>query len=208
MLFRSVQLTVQRMETIETLAQGLRVSPALPRHGQLKTLPRIAHAGGALGTSALRPDGIPKVQGRFAFSSDAWADNMLWGATLRSPHPYARIKSIDTSAALAIKGVSAVVTANDVPGKLTYGLIASDQPVFAGDYVRYAGEPVAAGEQAVFEGHPHAQAAGFLTGFRTGRPCGDEKSAGRDHPATRPEQADPSASLGFQNGGEIGRAHG
>ena len=99
---------------------------------------------GALGTSALRPDGIPKVQGRFAFSSDAWADNMLWGATLRSPHPYARILRIDTSAALAINGVSAVVTADDVPGKLTYGLIASDQPVFARDYVRYAGEPVAA----------------------------------------------------------------
>jgi xanthine dehydrogenase D subunit len=84
------------------------------------------------------------VQGRFAFSSDAWADNMLWGATLRSPHPYARILRIDTSAALAINGVSAVVTADDVPGKLTYGLIASDQPVFAREFVRYAGEPVAA----------------------------------------------------------------
>ncbi|MEY4401155.1 MAG: hypothetical protein RL072_1020 [Actinomycetota bacterium] len=69
---------------------------------------------------------------------------MLWGATLRSPHPYARILSIDTSPALKINGVSAVVTADDVPGKLTYGLIASDQPVFARDFVRYAGEPVAA----------------------------------------------------------------
>lgn len=99
---------------------------------------------GVLGTSALRPDGMPKVQGRFAFSSDAWADNMLWGATLRSPHPHARILSIDVSGALAINGVSAVITADDVPGKLTYGLIASDQPVFAKDVVRYAGEPVAA----------------------------------------------------------------
>ncbi|MFM7047082.1 MAG: xanthine dehydrogenase subunit D [Actinomycetota bacterium] len=97
-----------------------------------------------LGASALRPDGIPKVQGRFAFSSDAWADNMLWGATLRSPHPHARIRSIDVSAALKINGVSAVITASDVPGKLTYGLIASDQPVFARDVVRYVGEPVAA----------------------------------------------------------------
>ena len=97
-----------------------------------------------LGTSAIRPDGVPKVLGRFAFSSDAWADNMLWGATLRSPHPHARIRGIDTSAALAIDGVVAVITADDVPGKLTYGLIASDQPVFARDVVRYAGEPVAA----------------------------------------------------------------
>ncbi|MFZ9532488.1 MAG: xanthine dehydrogenase subunit D, partial [Ilumatobacteraceae bacterium] len=99
---------------------------------------------GVLGTSALRPDGLPKVQGRFAFSSDAWADNMLWGATLRSPHPHAAIRSIDVSGALAINGVSAVITADDVPGQLTYGLIASDQPVFARDVVRYAGEPVAA----------------------------------------------------------------
>ena len=99
---------------------------------------------GVLGTSALRPDGLPKVQGRFAFSSDAWADNMLWGATLRSPHPHARIVSIDTSGALAINGVSAVITADDVPGQLTYGLISNDQPVFARDVVRFAGEPVAA----------------------------------------------------------------
>ena len=41
-------------------------------------------AGGRLGDSPVRPDGVPKVQGRFAFSSDAWADGMLWGATLRS----------------------------------------------------------------------------------------------------------------------------
>ena len=97
-----------------------------------------------LGTSALRPDGGAKVQGSFAFSSDVWADNMLWGATLRSPHPYARIISIDTSEAIKIAGVETVLTAEDVPGQLTYGLIDSDQPVFASGLVRYMGEPVAA----------------------------------------------------------------
>ena len=97
-----------------------------------------------LGTSALRPDGGAKVQGSFAFSSDVWADNMLWGATLRSPHPYARIISIDTSEAIKIAGVETVLTAEDVPGQLTYGLIDSDQPVFASGVVRYMGEPVAA----------------------------------------------------------------
>jgi xanthine dehydrogenase D subunit len=97
-----------------------------------------------LGTSALRPDGVAKVTGEFSFSSDMRAENMLWGATLRSPHPYARIKSIDTTKALLIAGVHAVITAEDVPGKLTYGLISSDQPVFAKDVVRYMGEPVAA----------------------------------------------------------------
>ena len=97
-----------------------------------------------LGTSAKRPDGNAKVKGDFAFTSDMWADNMLWGATLRSPHPYARIVSIDIQEALKIDGVEAIVTADDVPGQLTYGLISSDQPVFAKEFVRYMGEPVAA----------------------------------------------------------------
>ncbi|NBO57054.1 MAG: xanthine dehydrogenase subunit D, partial [Actinobacteria bacterium] len=82
--------------------------------------------------------------GRFEFSSDLHAENMLWGATLRSPHPYARIIRIDLSAAYKITGVEAIITAEDVPGKKTYGLISSDQPVFAQDYVRYVGEPIAA----------------------------------------------------------------
>ena len=97
-----------------------------------------------LGTSALRPDGVAKTQGDFAFSSDYQAENMLWGATLRSPHPYARIVSIDPTDAWKIPGVETVLFASDVPGKATYGLISSDQPVFASDYVRYMGEPIAA----------------------------------------------------------------
>ena len=96
-----------------------------------------------LGESATRPDATPKVLGEFAFGNDLRADGMLWGKTLRSPHPSARIVSIDISAALAINGVAAVLTAADVPGKATYGLETSDQPVFASDVVRYMGEPIA-----------------------------------------------------------------
>ncbi len=99
---------------------------------------------GVLGTSATRPDGISKVQGTFAFSSDLSADGVLWGATLRSPHPHARIVSVDITPAWRISGVEAVITADDVPGSMTYGLIDHDQPVFASDVVRYVGEPVAA----------------------------------------------------------------
>ncbi len=99
---------------------------------------------GRLGDSALRPDGIAKVQGTFEFSGDISADGFLWGATLRSPHPYARIVRIDLSAAWKIAGVEAVITADDVPGKATYGLISQDQPVFASEFVRFVGEPVAA----------------------------------------------------------------
>ena len=97
-----------------------------------------------LGASALRPDGAAKVRGDFLFTSDLHAENMLWGATLRSPHAHARIISIDTTEAWKISGVEAIITADDVPGSPTYGLITQDQPVFARDVVRYMGEPIAA----------------------------------------------------------------
>ncbi|MEO6570801.1 MAG: xanthine dehydrogenase subunit D [Ilumatobacteraceae bacterium] len=97
-----------------------------------------------LGASSLRPDGIAKVQGTFAFSSDLRDDDAVWGATLRSPHPYARIVRIDVSGAWRIPGVDAVITADDVPGDPNYGLIDHDQPVFAREFVRFVGEPVAA----------------------------------------------------------------
>jgi xanthine dehydrogenase D subunit len=113
-----------------------------------------APARGGLGTSERRPDGTPKVRGEFAFSSDMWAEGMLWGKTLRSPHPSARIVAVDVSAAWRVPGVQAVVTAEDVPGAATYGLEHQDQPVFAADVVRYQGEPVA----AVAATHPEAAA--------------------------------------------------
>jgi xanthine dehydrogenase D subunit len=83
------------------------------------------------------------VTGDFAFSSDLRHDRMLWGGTLRSPHPSARISSIDVGPAVAMTGVHAVLTHADVPGMATFGLDHRDQPVLAGDVVRYEGEPVA-----------------------------------------------------------------
>jgi len=98
---------------------------------------------GAVGQSPGRPDGTLKVTGEFAFSSDLWADDMLWGATLRSPHPRAAIRGVDITGAVALPGVYAVLTAADVPGAATYGLDEDDQPVLAMSEVRYQGEPVA-----------------------------------------------------------------
>ena len=96
-----------------------------------------------IGQSVRRPDGIPKVKGRFAYASDAWADRMLWGSTLRSPHPRAKIRSIEIGAALRVPGVHAVLTHEDVPGRKTYGLEIHDQPVLAWEDVRYQGEAIA-----------------------------------------------------------------
>ncbi|KRF14092.1 xanthine dehydrogenase subunit D [Nocardioides sp. Soil797] len=91
----------------------------------------------------MRPDGTLKVAGEFAFASDLWMDDMLWGVTLRSPHPHARITGIDLTQALKLPGVFAVLTHEDVPGEKHFGLEHQDQPVLAIDRVRYQGEPIA-----------------------------------------------------------------
>src|SRR5205809_4983592 len=98
---------------------------------------------GKVGERVKRVDGIPKVKGEFAYSSDLVAPGMLWGHTVRSPHPHARIVAIDLSEALTMPGVHAVLTHEDVPGEKLYGLEFPDQPVLAIDRVRYYGEPVA-----------------------------------------------------------------
>ena len=98
---------------------------------------------GGVGEAVERVDAIPKVTGTFEYASDLRADGMVWGATLRSPHPYARIRRVDAAAAAALPGVHAVLLAADLPGKRTFGLNLDDQPVLADGLVRYHGEPVA-----------------------------------------------------------------
>jgi xanthine dehydrogenase D subunit len=98
---------------------------------------------GVIGTTTVRADGIPKVKGEFEYSSDMRMDGMLWGATLRSAHPRADIWALDISRALAIPGVRAVLTHEDVPGRKLYGMERADQPVLAWQHVRYQGEPIA-----------------------------------------------------------------
>ncbi|MDJ0384566.1 molybdopterin cofactor-binding domain-containing protein [Streptomyces sp. G-G2] len=96
-----------------------------------------------VGADVPRPDGALKVTGAFAYSSDLRWDGMVWGATLRSPHPSARIVRLDAARARALPGVLAVLTHRDVPGQPLYGMKVADQPVLAMDRVRYQGEPVA-----------------------------------------------------------------
>jgi xanthine dehydrogenase D subunit len=108
--------------------------------GTRTAAPRIA---GGVGESAGRPDARQKVTGEFAYSSDLWLDGMVWGATLRSPHPRAVIESIGIGAALRVPGCRTVLTHADVPGRKVHGLEIADQPVLAADQVRYQGEPVA-----------------------------------------------------------------
>jgi CO/xanthine dehydrogenase Mo-binding subunit len=109
---------------------------------QTQTRTRTLRRGRAT-PATRRQDAIPKVTGEFAYSSDLHAADMLWGQTVRSPHAHARVVSVDVSDAIAMPGVHAVLTHDDVPGKKVYGLEFPDQPVLAIDRVRYFGEAIA-----------------------------------------------------------------
>jgi xanthine dehydrogenase D subunit len=98
---------------------------------------------GHVGARLTRSDGPAKVAGRFLYASDLAVEDMLHGATVRSPHASAKILGVDARAALALDGVHAVLTADDVPGDRCVGTIVPDQPVLAFDRVRHHGEPVA-----------------------------------------------------------------
>ncbi|MEU9863740.1 molybdopterin cofactor-binding domain-containing protein [Streptomyces sp. NPDC047971] len=99
---------------------------------------------GGIGESTLRPDGTLKVTGEFAYSSDMWHEDMLWGQILRSTVAHAEIVSIDTAEALAMSGVHAVMTYDDLPAEMkNYGMEFKDTPVLAHGKVRHHGEPVA-----------------------------------------------------------------
>jgi CO/xanthine dehydrogenase Mo-binding subunit len=100
--------------------------------------------GKFIGTNVRRIDAPSKVSGALRYAGDMLMPGMLHVQVLRSPHPHARILSIDTGEAEAMEGVEAVVTAADVPGEDGFGVFVHDQPVMARDRVRYVGEAVAA----------------------------------------------------------------
>lgn len=96
-----------------------------------------------IGAPVSRIEGSKKVTGRTHFAADVELPGMLWGKILRSPHPHARIRRIDASAAWSVPGVKAVVTGQDSPGHLM-GKVLRDMPVLCWDRVRYIGDRVAA----------------------------------------------------------------
>ena len=90
-----------------------------------------------------RIDGVEKVTGAARYAADVCRPGMLWAKVLRSPLPHARILRIETSAARALPGVHAVLTAEDLPDQRV-GRSMRDMPVLARGKVRFIGEKVAA----------------------------------------------------------------
>jgi carbon-monoxide dehydrogenase large subunit/6-hydroxypseudooxynicotine dehydrogenase subunit gamma len=108
---------------------------------------------GIIGRSVTRLEDPPLITGQGRFAADINFPHQLHMRMVRSPHAHAEIKSIDTSAALALPGVFAVWTSEDIPeiGPVDFRADRSSevlkpyrQPVLAKGRVRYVGDPVAA----------------------------------------------------------------
>jgi len=97
-----------------------------------------------IGRRMRKVDGLAKASGRARYTDDIQFPGMLHGKILRSPHPHARITSIDVTAAERLEGVHAVVTGRDMP--IPYGIIpwTPDEHPLCVDRVRYVGDGVAA----------------------------------------------------------------
>ena len=108
-----------------------------------------------VGTRPIRHDGLDKVTGRARYGADIDMPGLIHGKVLRSPHPHARIRGIDTSKAEALPGVRAVVTAADFP-------ILEDQPINFAEIrgsARMLAENVMARKKALYAGHAVAAVA-------------------------------------------------
>ncbi len=108
-----------------------------------------------VGTRPVRHDGLDKVTGKAKYGADIQLAGLLHGKMLRSPHPHARIKSIDTSKAEALPGVRAVATAEDLP-------IADDTPIDFGETlgnVRMLAANCVARGKVMYQGHAIAAVA-------------------------------------------------
>lgn len=96
-----------------------------------------------VGKPVIRKDVTSKVLGEATYAGDINLPGLLYGKALRSSHPHALIRNIDTGKAKNIPGVHAVLTAKDIPGINVFGLSIADQPVLADEKVRMMGDAVA-----------------------------------------------------------------
>ncbi|HKK65581.1 MAG TPA: molybdopterin cofactor-binding domain-containing protein [Clostridia bacterium] len=117
------------------------------QHGKPIEFPSLEFEGelDVVGQTVQRPEAVEKVTGKAVYADDITFPDMLFGATLRAGIPHGKIITLDTSRAKALEGVRAVLTAEDIPGRINHGLIVQDWPalVGVGEKVRYVGDAVA-----------------------------------------------------------------
>jgi CO/xanthine dehydrogenase Mo-binding subunit/aerobic-type carbon monoxide dehydrogenase small subunit (CoxS/CutS family) len=103
----------------------------------------VAEPMRVVGRTVLKADAVAKVNGQATFGADIQAPDLAHAVLIRSPYAHARLLHIDSSPAMEIPGVLAVLTADDIPGENAFGKNVADQPILATDVVRYRGQPVA-----------------------------------------------------------------
>ena len=142
---------VKIIDAIELMAGAKRGEP----------LPAAPLASG-VGARHARYQASDLALGERPYVDDMTRPDLLHGALTLSPHARARVRRIDTARARSLPGVSAVITAADVPGERWYGLIEDDWPCFVaeGEDVRCVGDVVAA--VAAVDRHTAREAAALV----------------------------------------------
>ena len=96
-----------------------------------------------VGASMPRKDALDKLRGVARYIDDYSFSDILHIVTVRSPHAYGRLISIDKAEAEKMPGVAGVITAAQIPGKNYVPLVFDDEPFLASGFVKFHGEPVA-----------------------------------------------------------------
>ncbi|HEY7677397.1 MAG TPA: molybdopterin cofactor-binding domain-containing protein, partial [Candidatus Methylomirabilis sp.] len=97
-----------------------------------------------VGKPLMKVDAMAKVSGETKFADDLELPRLLYAKLLRAIHPHALIRRVDVSQALALPGVVAVITGDDLPVKFGILPVSQDEHALARDKVRYVGDAVAA----------------------------------------------------------------
>src|ERR1051326_7056759 len=86
-----------------------------------------------VGVDYTTPDLVAKVTGRAKYAEDYRVGGMLFAKLLLSPMPHARVRRIDTTAALAMPGVKGVLTADDLPDLKGAERALTNEPLYQGE---------------------------------------------------------------------------
>ena len=124
------------------IIKAVQLAAAWKQEGEL---PKKKETDWKLGESVQRVDVPEKVQGYGKYPDDWYLPDMVYGSAVRSSYPRARVLSIDASEALALDGVIAVLTAEDIPGENKIGHLKHDQYTLipVGGITHYLGDSIA-----------------------------------------------------------------
>ena len=139
--------TLCRCGTYPMITNAIHAAADKINEGKPIDYPSFDFGGGevVVGQVVPRPEAKGKVTGEAIYTDDISFPGMLHGATLRALVPHGRVTNLDISKALELPGVQAVLTADDIPGRVNHGLIIQDWPalVGVGEKVRYVGDALA-----------------------------------------------------------------